>query len=130
MPTVDSEFCNAQDGVTCTEPIEFCSVTNPNLKTGTTMQLLPDSRNAPTDFLYKEGTSVAFFILPDGNGDRMISGDGFGGEELENVIDILFSVPTLNDPTLETESDRVRKKNSISIAWFPHNFIHVDNGRP
>jgi len=105
----DDSFCNDQtglsDGIMCapTEP-QFCRTTSPNLETGTTMRMVPDPVNAPSDFVFRARTSVSFFILPDGFTSDLRSGT-FGDSPDEKLTDLLFAVPALNDPSLATLSD-------------------------
>lgn len=105
----DSEFCNDQtglaDGIMCApaEP-EFCRVTDPNLESGTTMRLVPPPSVAPPDFLFRAGTSLSFFILPDGFTTDLRT-DIFGDTTGELLTDLLWAVSTLNEPSLEGETD-------------------------
>ncbi|MEO0631105.1 MAG: DUF4114 domain-containing protein [Planctomycetota bacterium] len=107
----DDAFCNDQDGlsggISCApaEPA-FCRTTSPNLETGTTMRLIPDAATAPDELVFAAGTSVSFFIVPDGFTSDLRSGT-FGDDPGEDLTDLLFAVSTLNDPALASLSDEL-----------------------
>ena len=63
------------------------------------------------EFTYKKGTSVAFFLVPDGNGDRMIRTGGYGDMAGEDVDSLLWSIVNLNAPFLANIRDPVRAEH-------------------
>ena len=68
-------------------------------------------------FTYKAGTSVAFFLVPDGDGDRAIRMGGYGDSPGEDVDSLLWSVLELNAPFLANIRDPVCS-TCIGLQWF------------
>ena len=110
---MDFEYCTCGFNDTSAHaPLpNYCTETAPTLAPPATMKMLYDPLGSPRvvedlreeDFFFPAGTSIAFFLVPDGYDLGLERNQSYAGDAGE----LLFTVPQLNDPAMASFVDPV-----------------------